>query len=223
MLYETIVSFILITLFGGLLADRWQRRSWLIKKRYEQLEYRCGDLEQLAQEIASLLTARIYHTKRIIKQLQSGNQLLDAEKYSASITDWNENLVSFYVRLNILTCYPDTIELEKKFQMRLRSVSEEISTYLSAHSVHSEKSLAQLAQETHSVQIDAQHFIAKLLSQAEEDRKAIGKGAKLKFEPSKFRYFTTFELFKALFVRDINRHTICRSPVDPTFPFDVRR
>jgi len=64
-----IVGSILTGLIGNWLVQGWQQRNWLLQQRFLGHEKEYFALKDLADEIASLLGARIYQCRRLLRNL----------------------------------------------------------------------------------------------------------------------------------------------------------
>jgi hypothetical protein len=87
----------------------------LLQQRFLGHEKEYFALKDLADEVASLLGARIYHMQRLALSLRRGSDVQISNRvvdYDDVVKRWNERLTSFYVRLPLLAHSHLDIRLE---------------------------------------------------------------------------------------------------------------
>src|SRR6266498_4098295 len=130
-----IVSFLLSGLIGNWLIQKWQAQNWLHQQRFLGQEKEYIALKELADEIATLMGARIYHMQRIALNLPNAryDQLADRlVAYEAAVVKWNERLTSFYVRLALLSSSELTYTLERTIHERLQQTGQRLDKLIHA-------------------------------------------------------------------------------------------
>lgn len=216
----TLLGFLLTGLVGNRLLQSWQARNWLFQQRFSGREKEYVALKELADEIAGLLGVRIYYTQRLVKSFASLSdaKLLEREaEYEQAVKRWNERLTSFYVRLPLLASYDLAKSLESEIQALLVTISEKLDRLLAERSKGnpvSARSLAALDHELTSIQGRAINFNKEMLRRVVSSRTEVYDGKSLDFTRANLAHFSTWQLVKALFVRDIDSLSITRSPLD---------
>ena len=177
-------------------------------------------LKELADEIAVLLGARIYHMQRLAASLTSSSN----EKLAARIADyedilkrWNERLTSFYVRLPLLASSYLAPNLESSIQLTLVEIGANIEDQLrrrNAGDNADKKSVIKIQNRLNAIQGKAISFNKSMLRIVETRRTEIYYGRRIELNEWTLEQFSTWHLIKALFVRDINSYSIIRSSID---------
>jgi hypothetical protein len=206
------------------LVQRWQQRNWLIQQRFLGHEKEYIALKDLADEIASLLGARIYNMQRLLFSLRrsSDEQLVRrVTDYEDIVKRWNERLTSFYVRLPLLAYTDLGPQLESSVQARLQAASATIEEllYKRRAGVVPEKDTVRSASEAlSSIQARAINFNRELLRIVESRRVDVYYGTRIDFSAVNLDKFSTWQLVKALFIRNINAYAIMRPTLDLQLP-----
>lgn len=218
-----IISFVLTGVVGNKLLQAWQARYWMSQQRFIGQEKEYNSLKDLADEIATLLGTRIYAMQRIVLTLSS-DSLPSQEKitgrrydYEESTKKWNERLTSFLVRLPVLSEYEFAARLENRIQRKMARIGRSIDTELKNYddgTPQSKERLSNLRSELLSLQGSAISFNKDLLNSVISQRVDIYYGKKIKFSEENLHHFSTWQLIKALFIRDINSHSVVRTPLN---------
>jgi hypothetical protein len=221
---SVVLGFVLTGLVANHLVQRWQQRNWLIQQRFLGHEKEYIALKDLADEIASLLGARIYNMQRLLFSLRrsSDEQLVRrVADYEDIVKRWNERLTSFYVRLPLLAYTDLGPQLESSVQARLQAASATIEEllYKRRAGVVPEKDAIKSASESfNSIQAHAINFNKELLRIVESRRVDVYYGTRIDFSIINLEKFSTWQLVKALFIRDINSYAIIRPTLDLQLP-----
>jgi hypothetical protein len=220
----TFVGFILTALVGNRLLHAWQQRNWLAQQRFLGYEKEYIALKDLADEIASLLGARIYHTQRLLFNLRrAADEDLQSRiaDYDDIVRRWNERLTSFYVRLPLLAGYGLAERLESRLHERLAAAGRRIDelVYKRRRGDPVDKnSISEILKTANSIQGSALKFNKDLLRIVETRRAEVYYGTRVKFSADNLARFSTWQLVKALFVRDINSLSILCPTLDLKLP-----
>jgi hypothetical protein len=221
---SVVLGFVLTGLVGNSLVQSWQQRNWLIQQRFLGHEKEYIALKELADEIASLLGARIYNMQRLLLSLRrsSDEQLVSrVADYEDIVKRWNERLTSFYVRLPILAYSDLGINLESSVHTKLQTASATIEELLNKRraGVTLEKNVVKGASGALSaIQANAINFNKELLRIVELRRSEVYYGTRIAFTLANIDKFSTRQLIKALFIRDINAYSIMRPTLDLYLP-----
>jgi len=223
-----IVGFVLTGLIGNRLVQAWQQRTWLLQQRFLGHEKEYLALKDLADEVASLLGARIYRTQRLILSLRgsSGEQLSSrAADYDDIVRRWNERLTSFYVRLPLLASYDLARRLESAIQQKLvrtgSNVDELVQQRLTGRAID-RQIIGDIMRTINLIQGSAISFNKELLRVVEARRTEVYYGKRVGFSLNNLDKFSTWQLVKALFVRDVHSFSIVRPTLDLHLPLRGR-
>jgi hypothetical protein len=220
-----VVGFVLTGLIGNHLVQGWQQRNWLIQQRFLGHEKEYFALKDLADEIASLLGARVYHMQRLLLNLRrsSNEQLLSrAGDYDDIVKRWNERLTTFYVRLPLLASSDLGIRLESTVQTKLQVVGasiDELVYQTRCGNIPNKYAVTNALKTLNSIQVRAINFNKELLRIVEIRRIEVYYGARIDFSVGHLEEFSNWQLVKALFIRDVNSYSITR----PTFDLQLPR
>jgi len=219
-----IVGFILTGLVGNTLAQRWQQRNWLMQQRFLGHEKEYFALKDLADEIASLLGARIYQMQRLLLSLHrsSDEQLMSrVADYEDIVKRWNERLTTFYVRLPLLASTDLAQYLESSVQQTMQGASVRIDelVYQKRSGTVIKRELITNTQKTlNSIQARAINLNKRLLRIVELRRIEVYYGTRIAFSLGTLDRFSNWQLIKALFIRDVNSYSITRPTLDLQLP-----
>lgn len=219
-LLPIIVGFLLTALIGNRLVQTWQSKNWLLQQRFLGQEKEYVGLNDLADEIVSLLSGRIYYMRRLNGAIASGTEEDVATKlkeYNDILKRWNERLPSFYIRLPMLADYDLALRLENSIQAKLVRVGADIESLYArrkAGTPINEHRSNQINADLNKVQGSSISFNKKLLEVLHSRRVDVYFGKRIEFLPENLQHFSSWQLVKALFVRDINSLSIVRAPTD---------
>lgn len=215
------IGFILTGLIGNSLLLKWQQRNWLTQQRFLGHEKEYLALKELVDEVASLLGVRLYQMQRLTLNLvRSSEEQFSARaaEYDQAVKIWNEHLASFIVRLVILA--PNSsfaYKLDSVIQRKLRITGQNIDAL-----VHQrrdgcpveKKQTVDILEQLDSIKAKARNFNKDLLDFVERRRKKVYYGEKILFSQWTLNRFSTWQLFKALFIREINSYSIICPALD---------
>lgn len=215
-----VVGFVLTGVIGNKILQKWQERSWFVQQRFKGQEKEFLALQRLAEEIATLLSARIFYTQRLAFNLvrPQNTKLNEATKdYDLAVKRWNEKLTSFYVRLPLLSQPSLAIRLEESIQNELvilnKKINGQLQNWEESQSVCKE-TIGKINAKLVALQARAINFNKEMLRITEVQRKELYYGKEVQFTSENLSHFSTWQLVKALFVRDINSFSVTRSPID---------
>jgi hypothetical protein len=224
----TIVGFILTGLVGNRLVQAWQQRNWLAQQRFLGHEKEYIALKELVDEIASLLGARIYHTQRLLFNLLRSSEaelLARIAEYDDVVKRWNERLTTFYVRLPLLAGETLAPRLDSRIQARLartgRVIDEMVYRRRRGEAVD-KRAIGEALTAVNSVQGTALKFNKELLRIVERRRIEVYYGTRIRFTAANLERFSTWQLIKALFMRDINSLSVLCPTLDLDSPIRGR-
>jgi len=217
---SVIVGFLLSGLIGNWLVQRWQARNWLHQQRFLGQEKEYTALKELADEIATLMGARLYHMQRVAFTLAaSRTELLTGRliDYEAAVVKWNERLTSFYVRLALLSSSELVYRLERTIHTRFQQTGQRLDRLIQARqgggSINT-GAVSEITKELTKIQINALGFNKTVLGIVEKRKSEVYFGIRLRFSWTTMKRFSTWQLVKALFVRDVNSLSILSTTLD---------
>jgi hypothetical protein len=189
-----IVGFLLTGLIGNRLVQAWQQRNWLLQQRFLGHEKEYIALKELADEIATLLGARIYHMQRLTLSLrrspvQIASRVIDHDDI---VKRWNERLTSFYARLPLLADGYLAIRLESTIQNPLSEfgarIEQLVQKRLAGKDVNG-SAIADLMKDLNGVQGRAIKFNKKMLTVVENRRAEVYYGSEIEFSENNLEQF----------------------------------
>ena len=219
-----VLGFVLTGLVGNRLLQQWQHRSWLTQQQFlgHQKEYEA--LKLLSEELAAIMGSRVYHMRRLAWATRRTEAQVDdrLKSYDAILTKWNESLTSFLVRLTFYADYGTARTLEVRLQTAFTEAGAMVESLVRRFRSGSEISLYDLnpiGVRLNSLQGEVFRFNRDMLRVVEQMRERAYFGERIPFNAGTIRKYSNWELIQALFVRDVDRHSIFRAPPDPRVPF----
>lgn len=153
--------------------------------------------------------------KRLALQLSSTSREHDnssVEDYKEATKAWNQNLGSIYVRLSQLGKTQYRYKLESELHNPMRRASVEIDKALH-DTIHRQK-LVPVIYQLNSITRSALNYNERLLREVHNFRRHIYFPEKIYFSRDTMFHFSTWQLVKAIFVADVNRISVIRSPLN---------
>lgn len=115
---RTILTSIIIGAMGSVIGVYLQDRSWEKQYKLSLIESDRKMAEEIFSEISRLMDSRIYKTRLLLNsKYNKGNYLLNLQKYSAHLVEWNENLnrnvalIKYYFGTNASEFFYNNIHL----------------------------------------------------------------------------------------------------------------
>src|SRR3954451_10252845 len=94
-IFKTLLSFVLLTVVGGVLGAALQHRSWKYKWSLESKEKRLSISRDVFQEVSRLMDKRLFRSRQLHLWLKRG----ESEKIEKALTDcrsclfeWNDSI-----------------------------------------------------------------------------------------------------------------------------------
>lgn len=175
-LLPIVVGFLLTGLIGNRLLQAWQARNWFLQQRFLGQEKEYLGLKELADEIGTLLSVRIFYMQRLIRALASGSDdkaQSCLKDYDKALKRWNERLTSFYIRLPMLADYDLALRLENYIQNELVKTGaaiENLTTKRKAGASIPRNQSMQVEKELNAIQGRAISFSKRLLNVVQSRR-----------------------------------------------------
>lgn len=215
-----IIAFLLTALAGNRLLHRWQLRAWIQQQRFLGQEQEFNELSSLSSEIAGLIGARLFCMRRLNEAVFSQNESeLDSrrQEYYEILKRWNERLPGFFVSLSVHAGMGTSIELEKCIQdllVQTGSDLERLVRFRKSSRTPPREQKIRISRELDRIQARSISFneaLAQLVQSRRPDRYF---NQRIVFSIGTLHYFSTWQLFKALFIQDIDSLSISRSSLD---------
>jgi hypothetical protein len=146
------------------------------------------------------------------------------EEYDGVLSDWNEKLVSFSVRLTLFATWHLTTrleELQKSFAEVGAELERACSTTVSDAAVQ-RRDLGRLEQRMKLLNYEVFSFNRDVLRAVETQRAKTYYGTEIKFGENTLEHFGTWELVKALFKPGIEPLRVIRTSAELPRPFRGR-
>jgi hypothetical protein len=214
-----ILTFLLTTLVGNWLIQKWQASYWLRQQRFSGNEKEYSALKELVDEIAALLGARMYCTQRLCKGLGLDDDAFQqrVQEHDSAVKQWNEKLTSFYVRLRLLAAAGSDVSLESNVHYQFVNVQAELDRLVRHRRTFGNPDYASmhaLDRKLNHLQGKITRFNDAMMKYVMDRKSELYFGTVILFDEQNLHHFSTWALFKALFVRDIRTLTITRSSLD---------
>lgn len=217
---SVVLAFLLTGVIGNKLVQRWQSRNWLLQQRFLGSEKEYVALKELADEIAVLLGARIYHMQRLSGVLRHElDETVNTRlaRYDEALVRWNERLTSFFVRLPLLADGGMAQELEQSIHSQLAAVGAQLERVVrdrSSRVMPSRATVGEIQRKLNMIQGRSVEFNKALMRVVEKRRRLLYDGSTIYLSGSTLEHFSTWQLFKALFSTRVNTLSVLRSPFD---------
>lgn len=99
---SVLLTFILVTVVGGIFVHSLQHRNWIRQQHISNHEKLVSELKSIFVDLDSLLSKRLFRTRRVLYALRHGNAdriKESVDNYDNVICEWNEKRNSFQIRL----------------------------------------------------------------------------------------------------------------------------
>jgi hypothetical protein len=224
---KALLAFVLTGVIGNSLIQRWQFRAWLQQQQFLGHEKEYIVLKDLSTELSRVMGARHYQMRRVISATHSlpiDEIELRVSEYTVTLKQWNEEINSYYVRLTLYIDYERALSLERKIHKPFVSIGSKIERALRLRRKGQpvpETEYATITRELDNLQAAIFRTNRDLLRDVEDIRRRVYYGENIPYSTRFLKYFSTIELIKALFIRDVDRHTIVRSSPNPKRPRSI--
>lgn len=216
-----VISFILTIVIGGKIAQARQQDSWIAQQRFSGEEKEYFELKELCDEVASSLGTRIYAMRRLTLQLiayvrHAKFDQSAVEDYRVAVKSWNENVNSYYVRFSQLGLGRFRYRLESELHDPMRKQGDLIDNaiYKKEEKSGHVDGLRSVVVELNRINAASLDFNKSLLQDVHNKRVKIYFPKRIIFSRDTMSTFSTWILIKAIFVVDVNRISVVRSPLD---------
>jgi hypothetical protein len=134
---SVFISFVLVTVIGGLFAQGLQHRNWIRQQHIAAKDRRITELKAIFSELDALLSKRLYKTRRLLYSLRriSSGSLQDRLKdYDATLSEWNEKRNSFQIRLVRVISVSLAQQFEHDLSRRFVNIGQSLERLVRAES-----------------------------------------------------------------------------------------
>jgi len=214
----TILGFVLSGIVGNQLLQRWQYRSWLRQQKFSGAEKEYIALRDLIADISKECGKRLFRMRRLLYSVGSGDFATIDQRlssYDESLVSWNEQFNGLAAKLTVFGSFSETKRLEREIQQPFHSVGVGLERLVrirrSGESIDSNH-LKTAERQLQSIQIKISIFDRDMLYLLQDRRKKTYYGYYLKYDYFNLEKMSNSELIHALFVSDVDGHTIARAP-----------
>jgi hypothetical protein len=130
--WTIILSFVLFTIIGSILAHSLQFRNWIRQQQVSNHEKRIADLTRIFFDLDATISKRLYWTRRLLYALRRYDEARLARvlaKYDEAITEWNERRNSFQIRLAGVVGVTSWQEFEHYIARRFVEIGSELENF----------------------------------------------------------------------------------------------
>ncbi len=219
-LLAVIVGFFLTAFLGNQLVHHWQMRTWLLQQKMLGEEKDFDALTSIFDEISSLAARRLFEMEQIAAAIKIGDKETITScraNYRAAVVAWNERLPVFYAKLIIGSNANLAYVLERKIQQRFFTAHHLIASAvrkIEAGGKVESQTLLPLTSCLATLRGVTSRFNEQMLRSLQCRRADTKIGRRVYFTENNLHQFSTWQLIKALFVRDIYSLPIMRPPLD---------
>jgi len=206
-----LLSFLLVTVVGGIWAQRLQHQNWIRQQHISSQDRRIAELKMIFIEFDSLLSRRLYRTRRLLYSLRRGQlETIDArlKDYDVIVCEWNDKRNSLQIRLVRVISVPLAQQFEHDLSRRFVSIGSQLERLTRAALANTSADRARprltaLEQELNSLSRSVYEFsreIYKSLQTEQDQLLYIDKHNRIPDSESELESISTWYLFKTLFV-----------------------
>ncbi len=216
-LLQAIVTFFLTVVAGNWLSGRWQQRNARQQRYHEALKSRYDRIDHTIQNFTKLAGTRIYRTQRLVFNYPDQNGLEAAlSDLSISIKEWNETMMALEVSIKS--------HFRESYLSSLESIQESFSSMTNALLRQIRRNALDRAAALEEIGILRHQcfgFIRGMVEEAKTLDREMHFGVRVGYDSSGIRNWTTFDLFKALFLDLKQADSIVRPPSDFGSPVSI--
>lgn len=212
-----VISVILTFVFTGLIANwlvqRWQYRNWLNQQRFLGSEKKYEALKEHADNISRLASRRLSAMFRVVFTLDQSEERLEERRkiYSDTIDDWQQNVNSLYTKTTMYFSWNMTKRLEDEINANFVSIGTRIDKSIRIAQRREEispPSKQKILNDLYSLQGTLGNFNRDMLRHVIHQQKSTYHGVEIGYNEADLQYFSTWQLFKALFLTRVDQFRI---------------
>lgn len=214
LIMQAIVGFLLTYVLGSRLTAHWQQRASKQQRYHDALMLHRAEMVRATQTLAELVGKRFYRTQRVLFNYRnvSSNPRLK-EELSEIVVEWNERSVeiSLDIRAYFENSYLNDFE-------RLQSQLANVTSLILSNRTMTPTEIRQLAIYLSDLRSEYLAFVQGMLYEQRDLDREMYFGVEIRYDRKNLVYWSTWELFKALFVARIQLHSVLRAPSDLGVP-----
>jgi len=211
----TLGAAILTGLIGNALVQKWQQRNWFAQQRHLVYQRELDDLKSLLEEVTSSINSRFFSMRILLASIKRNSPEFESHlaAYALEVRCWNIKLQSFYNRISIyidryLTNYLED-NVQKSFYragMGLENLSRQRREGKEINPI----TISNVEKEMMTLTAKIRDFSLGLTSSIEDRRNLIRDGKVIFYVSGNISEYSTFQLLKILFTREIDRiYVVC--------------
>lgn len=217
-----ILTFILTFVVGNKITQARQQDGWLAQQRFSGQEKEFFELKLLSDELAAVIGARVYLMRLLaLKLIEESSDWEEVRiGYVDVLKKWNETLGSYYLRLSQLGLSDYRYKLERKLHIPMQVQGKELERVIRSRrqGIESQNGLAGVVAAINSIHSAELQFCEGLLATVARRKEEIYNPQDIHFSATTATSFSTWQLVKAVFVADVSRITIVRTPLNSRQP-----
>lgn len=212
---STIIGFVLTGLIGNYLVQKWQLRNWLTQQKIAAVEKEHIELKELAETFSAFANERIFSMRAALYSLKTEDKELKTqrtEEYRESIKNWNQKYGYFSAKLPLLMSQAHTQDFDKKIHRKMVETSILIDKAIAKKKAPSNANLI----EHKLIEINKHTIILtnEILQSSRQKRNSIHEKVTLSYNIENIEKYSTWQLIKALFIKNVNSFSIARSSLE---------
>lgn len=207
-----VLTFICTGVAANWLVQRWQYRNWLNQQKFLGAEKSYEALKLHSEEIARIASRRLSSMFRLVFSLDQGSERLEERRkiYSDCIDEWNQSINIFYARTTMYLNFDMTKRLEDDINARFVEIGARIEKLIKERVANPNVSLSKIRvlDDLYALQGVLGNFNRDMLRHVINRRASTYQGVNLKYDRRNLQYFSTWQLFKALFITRIEEFSV---------------
>jgi hypothetical protein len=218
---SVILTFICTGIGANWLVQRWQFRNWLNQQRFLGSEKKYDALRSNADEIAKVAARRLSSMFRLVFSLNMSPEFMEERRkiYSDTVDEWNSSINLIYAKTTMYANYRMTLRLERDVNNKFVSVGSRIERAVRERTKDTQLTIktGDLLKDLYQIQGALEIFNRDMLRVVITQQAATYHGVELKYTKSSIVYFSTWQLFKALFITRVDdfRVTLTSFELEP--------
>lgn len=206
--FGAVTAALLTAVVGNILVQKWQQRNWYAQQRQMAYHEELKALIELLEEITLSANTRLYIMKQIEQALDDDFDRFNslAMNYRDAVKDWNVKLPSFFNRTTFLMSWSETSFLEHGVQVNFYRSGRFIERAIRARRNNknvSEDVRNAIRKEMRILNASLTNMLRTMNRILSERKKIIGYGQKIYYKDGDLEKYSTLDLVKFLFARDV--------------------
>lgn len=214
LILQTLVGFFLTYVVGSRLSAHWQQRASNQTRYHEALILHRAEMVRATTILADLVGKRFYRSQRVLLNHGKHDRIPQLiSELSLVVVEWNERSVeiSLDIRAHFQRSYLNDFE---SLQSELAEITNEVLSVSLLKSWEVKCLLDRLSVLRSRYIL----FVQGMLYERRDLDRELYFGVQISYDRDNLIYWSTWELFKALFVARIQHESVLRSPSDLGMP-----